>query len=674
MFDESSKRIKGRFSRLLGFVTGERSPLPASAEGAIAEPPAQQIPENAQAAETSPPAIQSPTPAPPQAPTPPPPRPVQAVPTIFEPPPRTAERDDDLEQVLNENRIRSVFQPIIDLSDGSVYGYEALSRGPIGTRLETADALFSAAAAAGETQRLERVCRFRSIAAAAGIPSGCFLFLNLSPRVLEEQNAGLSREVMEQSRLAQERVVLEITEKQAVADFALLKDALLYYYRQGFKVAIDDAGAGHNSLRAVTEVRPHYIKLDMALVRGIDSDPAKSALVSALIIFAKRIDAKVLAEGIETVDELATIIDIQVDLGQGFLLGRPSTGFIEPRPEITAFIREKFALQRAAPMPKRMAINTIARRAPALMPTAYTSELLEIFDRNSDLDSIVLTEFGAPVGLVSRTKLYERLSHPFGVAIYAKRPARLVMDDSYIAVDAKDSIEDVARKVTHRRRTEMYEEIVVLENGVYSGVVSVRDLLHTMTEFQATMARSANPLTGLPGRIPLQQEIDRRASTETPFAVLHADLLNFRTYNERYGVERGDEVIAMLARTLSIVVGESDDRQALVGHLGGVNFAILCAPDKVEWLGRKILDSFAKQTAPLGRDIGPAGDFSTVPPGVGLSVVGITALQSPLPNLAGLAGKTARYKRIARAAGGNAFVLDGQLLVGRLIGFPQEAG
>jgi EAL domain-containing protein (putative c-di-GMP-specific phosphodiesterase class I)/GGDEF domain-containing protein len=679
VFDESSKRIRGRFRRLLGFVTGERSPLPAPTEGAIAEPPAEQIAENAQAAEPSPPAIQVRTPAPqPTPPPPPPPRPVEVVrtPTIFEPPPRTIERDDDLEQVLNENRIRSVFQPIINLSDGSVYGYEALSRGPIGTRLETADALFAAASAAGETQRLERVCRFRSIAAAAGIPSGCFLFLNLSPRVLEEQNAGLSREVMEQSRLAQERVVLEITEKQAIADFDLLKNALLYYYRQGFKVAIDDAGAGHNSLRAVTEVRPHYIKLDMALVRDIDRDPAKSALVSALIIFARRIDAKVLAEGIETVDELATIIEIGVDLGQGFLLGRPSTGFIEPRPEITAFIRERSSSLRAAPMPKRMAINTIARRAPALMPTAYTSELLEIFDRNSDLDSIVLTEFGAPVGLVSRTKLYERLSHPFGVAIYAKRPARLVMDDSYIAVDAKDSIEDVARKVTHRRRTEMYEEIVVLENGVYSGVVSVRDLLHTMTEFQATMARNANPLTGLPGRIPLQQEIDRRASAETPFAVLHADLLNFRTYNERYGVERGDEVIALLAETLSSVVGESDDRQALVGHLGGVNFAILCAPDKVERLGRKILESFARRTAPLhvGRDIGPAGDLSTVPPSVGLSVVGITAMQSPLPNLAGLAGKTARYKRIARAAGGNAFVLDGQLLVGRLIGFPQEAG
>jgi EAL domain-containing protein (putative c-di-GMP-specific phosphodiesterase class I)/GGDEF domain-containing protein len=675
--DDTSDRIRRRFRKLLGFVTGERSPLPQPTENQPGQLPAGEDPAGqSQVADP-------PTDATPSAPerieriaAPPPPEPVAPAPTIFAAPLLTVERDDDLEQVLNENRIRSVFQPIINLADGTVFGYEALSRGPIGTRLESADALFNAAQAVGATQRLERVCRFRSIAAAAGIPSGCFLFLNLSPRVLEEQNAGLSREVIEQSHLAQERIVLEITEKQAIADFDLLKRTLLYYYRQGFKVAIDDAGAGHNSLRAVTEVRPHFIKLDMALVRDIDRDRAKNALVSAIIIFAKRIDAKVLAEGIETVDELATLIEIGVDLGQGFLLGRPSSGFIEPKPEIAAFIRERSSTLRSVPMPKRMAISTITRRAPALMPTAYTSELLEIFDRNADLDSVVLTEFGAPVGLVSRTKLYERLSQQFGYSLYSRRAARLVMDDSYLAVDAKDSIEDVARKVTHRRSTEMYDEIVVLENGVYSGVVSVRDLLHTMTEFQATMARNANPLTGLPGRIPLQQEIDRRCTSNMPFAVLHVDLLNFRAYNERYGVERGDEVIALLAETLSTVIADSADRHATVGHLGGVNFLALCEPANVEAIGRAIIDSFQRRTAPLHvtRDFASVEHGNVPPPSVGLALVAITATTPPLPNLASLAGRTARYKRVARAAGGNAFVLDGQLIAGRVLSFPQQVG
>jgi len=135
--------------------------------------------------------------------------------------------------------------------------------------------------------------------------------------------------------------VLEITEKQAITDFDLFKRTLLHYYRQGFKVAIDNAGAGHNSLRAVTEARPHFINLDMALVRDIDRDRAKNALVSAIVIFANRIDARVVAEGIGTVDELAALIEIGVDFGQGFLLGQPSSGFVDPEPEIVAFIRER---------------------------------------------------------------------------------------------------------------------------------------------------------------------------------------------------------------------------------------------------------------------------------------------------------------------------------------------
>jgi EAL domain-containing protein (putative c-di-GMP-specific phosphodiesterase class I) len=262
-----------RFRRLLGFVTGDTAPLPQGTEleGTAAASPVVQTPLAVHEE------------APPQASEP---------------------AGDDFDRLLKEGRIRTLFQPIVSLSDGGVFGYEALSRGPIGTRLESADALFSTAAERGVAAQLERICRFRAIANASGIPPGCYLFLNISPRVFEERNEALSRDVVGQNRLAQERIVLEITEKQAIDDFDLFKRTLQHYHRQGFKVAIDDAGAGHNSLRAVTEVRPHFIKLDMALVRDIDRDRAKNALVSAIIIFARRIDAKVLAEGIETVEEL----------------------------------------------------------------------------------------------------------------------------------------------------------------------------------------------------------------------------------------------------------------------------------------------------------------------------------------------------------------------------------
>lgn len=630
-----SSKLNNRFRRLLGFVTGDAAtPLPqgpdSETEGPAAEPDRIVVADDA---------------------------PTTSLPG----------GGDDFDRLLKESRIRTLFQPIVSLADGSVLGYEALSRGPIGTRLESADSLFSTAAERGVAAQLERICRFRAIANASAIPPGCYLFLNISPRVFEERNEALSRDVVDQNRLAQERIVLEITEKQAIEDFDLFKRTLLHYNRQGFKVAIDDAGAGHNSLRAVTEVRPHYIKLDIALVRDIDRDRAKHALVSAIIIFARRIDAKVLAEGIETIEELATLIEIGVEYGQGFLLARPSSVFAEPKAEVAAFIRERASASRSAPTPKRMTVSAVTRRAPALAPSAYTMEVMEIFDRNPDLDSVVLTDAGAPVGLVSRTKLYERLSHQFGYSIYARRPARLVMDDSYLAVDVNDSIDDVARKVVHRRRSEMYDEIVVLENGAYSGVVSVRDLLHTMTEFQASVSRYSNPLTGLPGRMLVQQEIERRAVAAAPFALLHVDINHLRHYNERFGFGRGDEIINLLAETLSSSARALDGQQSLVGHLGGVNFVVLCSEQRVEQLATAIMGDFERKVSSLhvSRELPLIESQTAAPrtdPDVTLTIIGLRSSRTAVPTFSAVSSTLSRFKRAARNLRTSSFILDGNLM------------
>jgi diguanylate cyclase (GGDEF)-like protein len=293
-------------------------------------------------------------------------------------------------------------------------------------------------------------------------------------------------------------------------------------------------------------------------------------------------------------------------------------------------------------------------------------EVMEIFDRNPDLDSVVLTDCGAPVGLVSRTKLYERLSHQFGYSIYARRPARLVMDDSYLAVDVNDSIDDVARKVVHRRRSEMYDEIVVLENGAYSGVVSVRDLLHTMTEFQASVSRYSNPLTGLPGRMLVQQEIERRATSGASFALLHVDINHLRHYNERYGFGRGDEVINLLAETLTTTAKAFDGQHSLVGHLGGVNFVVLCSETRVEQLATSIIAEFERKVAALhvSRDLPliESPELLRQELEVTLTVVGLCSSRTPLPSFSAVASSLSRFKRAARNLRTSSFILDGNLL------------
>ncbi|MBC5823841.1 MAG: GGDEF domain-containing protein [Candidatus Eremiobacteraeota bacterium] len=625
--------MKVGFRRLVGFVTGQSTPLPQAHRENAAGPGTQT------SQETSPPA--------------PPPSPDNA-----EPP-----ADNDFATLLREGRIRTVFQAIVSLADGSVFGYEALSRGPIGTRLETAEALFHAAQRHRATHELERVCRFRAIASAASLPTGAFLFLNISPHVFDDPNAGLSREVMESSHLAQDRIVLEITEKEAIADFDRFKRTLLHYNAQGFKVAIDDAGAGHNSLRAVTEVRPHFIKLDMALVRDIDRDSAKNALVSAIIMFARRIDARVLGEGIETVDELATLIELGVHYGQGYLIARPGAGYAEPRAEISAFIRERSARSGGIPAPKQTSMISIARRIPALSPTALVSEVMNGFAADPERGSVVIVDNGVPVGLISRMRLYERLAQPFGPSVYAGRPARLVMDDTYLAVEGNESIDGGARKVIDRRRSAVYDDVVVLDNGFYFGTVSVHDLLHAMTKLQKSIARFSHPLTGLPNLIVLEREVNRRAAAATPFALLQVDINQFRAFNERYGFERGDVVIKALAACLVDTTKSFEGAEAVVTHLGGVDFAVACSCSAAERVGCAILDRWGRPAAEqfAGAWVTGEEDMETE---VTLTIAGVSAPQAPMPPYVTIAERASGFRRMARGRHCSIFLMDGRVVRG----------
>ncbi|TLM80185.1 MAG: EAL domain-containing protein, partial [Actinobacteria bacterium] len=123
------------------------------------------------------------------------------------------------------------------------------------------------------------------------------------------------------------RVVLEITERAAVTDFATFRATLEYLRALGFTVAVDDAGAGYGSLQSLAEVRPEWLKIDMSLVRGVHEDEVRARLIESLVLFSDKVGSKLIAEGIETKGELEKLIEIGVRYGQGYLLGRPAEPF-----------------------------------------------------------------------------------------------------------------------------------------------------------------------------------------------------------------------------------------------------------------------------------------------------------------------------------------------------------
>lgn len=234
-----------------------------------------------------------------------------------------------LQEVLLEDQLFTVFQPISDLQTSRVLGYEALTRGPAGTSLASPRQLFELASRCDLTFELDRSCRRRALLSAEALPAGAKLFLNVLPSAIYDpdfQGSGLLG-LLDQLRLRPERIVLEITERQAIENYALFVEALRKFTEMGFSIAVDDIGAGYSGLEKIAHLNPRYLKFDMELVKNIDTSYIRREMGRALRSFACRIESTIIAEGIETESERCALVELGISYGQGFLLGRPGEAF-----------------------------------------------------------------------------------------------------------------------------------------------------------------------------------------------------------------------------------------------------------------------------------------------------------------------------------------------------------
>jgi EAL domain-containing protein (putative c-di-GMP-specific phosphodiesterase class I) len=240
---------------------------------------------------------------------------------------RLSARCNELRRILASRDILIRYQPIVRLGDGSIYGFEALSCGPEGDLFQNPEMLFSFAEKTDQILELERLCRVESVRGAARLPRGHKLFLNCSAHGIADAET-LAEALVGQARdagLAASDLVLEITERVAVTAWNDFRKRIDRLRGMGFGVAIDDMGAGYSSLHSVAEVEPDFLKFDIALVRDIHRSPIKRGLLESLVLLAERIEAQVIAEGVEKEEEYETLREMQVPFAQGYLFSPPTT-------------------------------------------------------------------------------------------------------------------------------------------------------------------------------------------------------------------------------------------------------------------------------------------------------------------------------------------------------------
>ncbi|SJZ30712.1 EAL domain-containing protein [Selenihalanaerobacter shriftii] len=507
-------------------------------------------------------------------------------------------RREMLNEIIDQENIRIVYQPLISLQTAEVIGYEALTRGPRGSCFERPDRLFNFAKETDLLLDLERLCRRKALVKANKFLDGRKLSLNVSPEVIEVDDfkKGITQKIISELKINNQDIIFEITEKTAITNFKIFRKTLNHYSSQGYQIAVDDLGAGYANLQTIAELHPQYIKLDMSLVRDINSNPTKEALLEAIVNFAHQVDAKVVGEGIETYDELERLIELGVDYGQGYLIQPP---LLKPKRldnKLKHFIKWKNKELNNIFTIDDLSIGNIIRYDIALQKDDLVEEVVNYFERNQCLNGIVVVdEEDSPIGLIMKDKLYNKLGKRFGVPLFMQRSVELVMDKNPLIIEEDISIEEASRMAMSRGYDKIYDYIIVTKNRKYEGTISVRRLLEKITNLQLNTAQNSNPLTGLPGNTLINQRLGKMLDNNLDLAILYIDLDNFKVFNDYYSFESGDLVIKLVANILTGLAKEKD----FIGHIGGDDFLMIIEPKRVKEVAERIIAEYEKEVKNL---------------------------------------------------------------------------
>jgi len=231
----------------------------------------------------------------------------------------------ELKRLIREQRIETLFQAVVDLETGKVVGFEAFSRGPRDTVFERPAHLFEVSQQFGMAGEVDLLCQRTALRQARRMEGGCKLFLNALPSSLLEPGfrESLLADLPDGFPLGRQDIVLEIADRSSIEDYEAFGTEVTDLRAMGFKMSIDDVGKGSTSLESLTEIKPDYIKVDTSLIRNIHSNLIKQELLRSLCQVAKTMDCQVIAEGIETQEELTAVRRCGARLGQGYYFQRP---------------------------------------------------------------------------------------------------------------------------------------------------------------------------------------------------------------------------------------------------------------------------------------------------------------------------------------------------------------
>lgn len=560
-----------------------------------------------------------------------------------------------IKKIVDQEAISTLLQPIVHIEDRRIWGYEALSRGPSSMLLRQPAVLFDRAVEVGLQQELESLClrlalqRFK----AAGIDG--LLFVNISYETLslgEVLDSKISS-AMAENNLQSKDIVIELTEHTPSQDLGKLREAVKYFRAKGFAIALDDLGAGYSSLQLWSEIKPDYVKIDRHFISKIDRNLVKQNFVRSMVDIALSQQCNVIAEGVETRGEAEILAAMKIKLMQGYFFARP-----QKSPEGLNFAGLPISIQKTADKDRAI---TLTSHALSVGPDALVGAVADLFHKNELVTSVAVVDNEMPVGIINRRDLLETLSRLYGYDLYSRKPITTLMKEDPLIVSSNLRLEQVSRLVTGRARLEMSDDFIVVNSGVFVGVAQVIDLLKLITEVQVDQARHANPLTLLPGNVPISDFVEQLLQQDQPFTICYLDIDNFKPFNDAYGYSQGDEMLLLLAKILQKYCKGGE----FIGHVGGDDFVLIFTRD--DW--QKSVDSIITEFVDCSgkfydTDHMNSGGFTVTDrfgadrffPLASLSIAALTVYKQEFSSSSDVSAELSKLKQQSKSIPGNTLV------------------
>lgn len=525
-----------------------------------------------------------------------------------------------IEQTLAGDGLQAAFQPIVDLRRGEIAGFETLTRLAPGSAFTNPGELFDAAEKSGTLWDLEERTRAVSLQASTQWPGGTKLFLNTTPQVFSDArfSRAITTLVQNTPGLTPARVVLEITERSEQQHIVGLDEQVRLVKAAGFEIAIDDVGAGTSGLNRIMALRPHWLKLDRELVEGIHRDRVRQNLIRFFLRFATLSGVKLIAEGIEEREELATLMDLGVIYGQGYLLGRPGSRDQTLDPAIRAFVCDHKLGGPVGHQPERRS-NTVARLVrpvPCIDAKRRTADVAATLIRDPHITGVVVIDGDRPLGWCERDTILSAAAQGRG-----GQPVGFSLHPGASIAGPETTIPDALELASSRQEQQVGAPLIISDEHGVSGVVSVGDLMHAAADLTRDVQLRIAPLTGLPGRVladehlasllrnsPPRPEEDALKLVPAHDAAL-IDVRDFSRYNEQMGYELGDELLRRLVELFGRT-SSAGPESVYFAHLGDDRFLATAPSGTLEPLLRDFAAAFDRTEALIAAE---SGDVSMTP-------------------------------------------------------------